>query len=82
MHLGDGNHGVRGLGEGVLEEARICPSKYAFVVRVKADMNNLLAVKSCNGDGGRKLDFNRFVNYGKHCVCLGVCQRDDKVSQL
>ncbi len=74
MHFRDGDCGVRGLGEGVLEEARICPAKYASFVRVKLDMDNLLAVGSRNGDGGREPDFDRCVDGSDHCVCLGVCQ--------
>ena len=62
MHSRDGDCGIHGLGEGVLEEARICPAKYASVVRVKLDMENLLVVRSCNGDGGREPDLDRCVD--------------------
>jgi len=54
-----------------LEEARICPSKYDCVVRVELNMDDLLMVGACNGDGGREPDFYRSVVGSKHGVCLG-----------
>ncbi len=58
--------------------AYVCPSQYASVVRVKLDMDNLLVARSRNGDGGKEPDFNRCVDGSEHCVCFGVCQRDDE----
>ncbi len=67
---------------GVLEEAQVCTSYYAFVVRVQMYVDNLLMVGSSDCDGGWDSNFNRCVNGGQHCVCLGVCQENDKVSKL
>ena len=44
MHCGHGDGGVHGSGEGVLEEAQVCPPKYASVVGVKLDVDNLLVM--------------------------------------
>jgi len=51
-------------------------------VRVQLDVDNLLMVRSNNCDGGGDPDFNRCVNGGHHCVCLGVSQGDNKASEL
>ena len=82
MHFRGGNCGVHGLSEGVLEEARICLFKYAYVVRVELNIDDVLMVGACNGDYDGEPDFNRCVDGIKHDVCLGVCQRDDEVGQL
>ena len=52
MHCGHGDGGVHGLGEGALEQAQVCPSKYACVVWVQLDVYNLLVVGACDGDCG------------------------------
>ena len=52
MHCGHGDGGVHGLGEGILEQAQVCSSKYASVVGVELDVNNLLVVRSRYGDCG------------------------------
>ena len=39
-------------------------------------------VGSSDCDGGGDPNFNRWVNGGQHCVCLGVSQGDDKVGEL
>ena len=49
---------------GVLEEARVPPPNNAFVVRVQLDVDKLLMVGSCNGNGGLDMYFNRCVNGG------------------
>ena len=82
MYFRDGNYGVHGLGEGGLEQARICPSKYASIVRVELDMDDLLMVGACNGNSGGEPYFNRCVDGSKHDECFGVCQRDDEANQL
>ena len=82
MYFRDGNYGVRGLGEGGLEEARICPCKYAYVVRVESDMDDLLMVEACIENRGGELDLNWCVDGSKHAIWLGVCQRDEEVGQM
>ena len=82
MHCRYGECGVHGLGEGIFEEAQVYHPKYAYVVRVKLDMDNLLVVGSRNGDGGGEPYFDRCIDGGHHCVCLGVSQGDDKVGKL
>jgi hypothetical protein len=47
-----------------MEEACKRPAKYASIVRVKLDVDNLLVVRSRNGDGGREPDFDPRVNGG------------------
>ena len=67
---------------GVLEEARVRPPKYASIVRVERDVDNLLMVGSRDYDGDGDPYFNRCVSGGHHCLCLGVSQEDDKVGEL
>ncbi len=55
MHFRGGNCGVHGLSEGVLEEARICLFKYAYVVRVELNIDDVLMLGACNGDYGGSL---------------------------
>ncbi len=49
VDLWDGNRGVHGLCEGVLERAGIGPAEDAFLVRVKLHMSNLLVVGANDG---------------------------------
>jgi len=78
----NGDCGVHGLGGGGLEDAQVCPPKYAFVVGVYLDVNDLLVAGSRNGDGGGEPYFDRCVDGGQHCVCFRVSQGDDKVGEL
>ena len=71
----DGRHGhdgVHGLGEGVLEEGQVCPSKYASIVGVQLYVNNLWMVGACDGDCGGESYFVGCGDSGQHCICLGV----------
>ena len=52
---------VHGLGEGVLEEGQVCSSEDASVVGIQLYVDNLLLVGACDGDCGRKPDFDRCV---------------------
>ena len=80
MDCRHGDGGVHGLGEGVLEEAQVCPPKYASVVGVQFYVNNLLMVGACNGDCGGEPYFDRCVDGGQHRICLGVSQGDNEAS--
>ncbi len=82
MNGGHRGVGVHGLREGVLEEVQVGPPKYASVVGVELDVDNLLVVGARYGDCSREPNFNWCVNGSKHCVCLGMCQRDDKAGEL
>jgi len=62
MYYGHGDGGVRGLGEGALEHAQVCPSKYAYVVWGQLDVNNLLVVGACDGDCGWEPNFDLCVD--------------------
>ncbi len=64
--LGDG--GVHGLGEGILEEAQICPPKYASVVGVELGVYNVLVMGARNGDCCGKPYFDRCFDGDQHCV--------------
>ena len=61
---------MQGLGEEVLEEAQVSPSKYASIVGVQLDVDNLLMMGSCDCDGGGDLNFDGCVDGGQHCICL------------
>ncbi len=65
-----------------MEEAQVCTSYYASSLRVRLYVNKLLMAGSSDCDGGGDSNFNRCVNGGRHCVCLGVSQGDDQVSEL
>ena len=81
----DGRHGhggVHGLGEGVLEEGQVCPSKYAFVVGVQLYVGNLLVLGACDGDCGGESYFDGCVSRGQHCISLGIGYRDDEAGLL
>ncbi len=79
MHCGHGDGGVHGLGEGVLEVAKVCPPKYTSIVGGRLDVHNLLAMGACDGDCGGEPYFDRCVDGGKHRICLGMSQGDDKL---
>ena len=78
MHCRDGDCRVHGFGEGILEEAQVCPPKYASVVGVQLDVYTLLVMGARNGDCGGEPYFDRCFDDGQHCVYLGVSQGDDK----
>ena len=80
MDCRHGDGGVHGLGEGVLEEGQICPSKNAFVVGVHLYVDNLLIVGACDGDCGGESYFDRCVGSGQHRICLGMNQGDNEAS--
>ena len=80
MDYRHGDGGVHGLGEGVLEEGQVCPSKYASIVGVQLKVNKLLMVGACDGDCGGESYFDRCVDSGQHRICLGVSQGDNKAS--
>ena len=74
VHYRNGDGGVHSSGEGVLEEAQVCPPQYASIVGVELDMNDLLVMGSRDSDGDGEPYFDRCVEGGQHCVCLGVSQ--------
>ncbi len=78
MQCGHGDGGVHGLGERALEEAQVCPPKYASVMGVQLDVYNLLVMGACDGDCGGESYFDRCVDGGQHRICLGVSQGDAK----
>ena len=78
MHCRYDDGGIHGLGEGISEEAQVCPPKYASVVGVLLDVNNLLVVGTRNGDCGGEPYFHRCFDGGQHCICVGLSQRYDK----
>ena len=82
MDCRHGDGGVHGLVEGVLEEAQVCPPKYAYVVGVQLDVYNLLVMGARNGNSGGEPYFDRYVDGGHHCICLGVGQGDDEAGEL
>ena len=82
MDLRDGACGIHVLGEGVLEEASICPAHDAAVMRVEFYMYDLLMVGASNGNTGGESDFPRGVHGVYHGVCVGIRQRNDKVGEL
>ena len=82
MHCRDGDCGVHGLGEGVLEEAQVCPLEYASVVWVELDVNDLLVMGSSDTDCGGEPYVDWCLDGGQHWVCLRVSQGDDKIDEL
>ena len=64
MDCGHGDGGVHSLGEWVLEEAQVCPPKYASVVGVKLDVYNLLVMGARNGYCGGEPYFDMCFNGG------------------
>jgi hypothetical protein len=82
MHCRHGDVGLHGLGEGVLEEAPVCPTKDASIVGVQLDMYNLLVMGARNGDCGGESYFDRCFNGGQHCICLMLSHGDDEVGEL
>ena len=80
MDCGHDDGGVRGFAEGVLEEAHVCASKYAYVVGVQLYVNNLLMAGACNGDCGGEPYFDGCVDVSQHRICLGVSQGDNEAS--
>ena len=78
MHCGHDDGGVHGLGEGVLEQAQVCPSKYAYVEWVQLDVYNLLVVGACDVDCGWEPNFDLCVDGSHHRICLGVGQGENE----
>ncbi len=78
MHCGHSDGGVNSLGEGVLKESQICPTKYASDMGVQLDVYILLVMRACDGDCGGESYFDRCVDGGQHRICLGVSQGDEK----
>ena len=72
MYCGDGYFGVQRLSVGVLEEAKVCSSWDAFVVRVDLYVHDLLVLGPCDGDGGGDSHFDSCVDGGQHSICLRV----------
>jgi hypothetical protein len=60
------------VGEGISEEAQVCPPKYASIVGVQLDVHNFLVMGARNGDCGGEPYFDRCFDGGQHCISLGV----------
>ena len=60
----DGDCGVHGMSEGILEEVCICPVKDASIVGIEWEFDDLLVVRAGNGDSGGESDFYRGVHSG------------------
>ncbi len=68
MDLWDGNSGVNGLSEEVLEEVGVGSSQYASIVGVEFVVDDLLVVEASYIDGRGKADVNRGVDGGEHGI--------------
>ena len=68
MDLRDGDCGVHGLGEGILEEVGAGPSHNAYVMGVELYVDDFLVVGVGYGDGSGEADLYRGVCGCKHGV--------------
>jgi hypothetical protein len=64
MQCGHGDGGVHDSGEGVLEEAQVCPPKYDSVVGAKLDVEHLLVMGARDGDCSGKPYFDMCFDGG------------------
>ena len=51
-------------------------------MRVELYIYDLLVLGPGDCDVGGDSNFDRCINGGQHCVCLGISQGDDKVGEL